>query len=447
MPLPKAPRSASTNRRRVLPARVLLLVLLALPCGWRGATAQTLQEDVIIVPKGQSVLVTSATPVARVSIGDPGVADADAVSPREVLVNAKALGTTTLIIWDAAGGRRTTTIEVTVNAAALERQFRTLFPGEGITVAATGGTVVVSGTARSPRSAALALQLARATGATVVDNLVSPASQQVLLQVRFAEVTRNALDELRTSISVTNADRARSLDRSVVETVSDELFRLMLFGGDAALAATIEAQRTRGDFRSLAEPNLLALDGAEASFLAGGEFPYPVLQGGDETSTRVTIVFKEFGVRLNFTPQVTGAGNVRLRVSPEVSSLDFSNALRVSGFVIPSLLTRRASTEVELRDGETFAIAGLLNNTLLNNRGRIPWLGDIPILGGFFQSREKRETRTELLVLVTPRLVRASAEAPPVPTGEPETWRWSPPLRMQPAEPRPQAGSGVPGRP
>ena len=437
MPLPTASRPARTHRRGGLPARVLLLALLALLCRWGGASAQTVQEDVIIVPKGQSVLVTSPTPVARVSIGDPGVADADAVSPREVLVNAKALGTTTLIIWDTGGGRRTTTIEVTVNAAALERQFRTLFPGEAISVAATGGTVVVSGTARSPRSAALALQLARATGATVVDNLVSPASQQVLLQVRFAEVTRSALDELRTTLSVTNADRARGLDRSVVETISDELFRLMLFGSDASLDATIEAQRTRGEFRSLAEPNLLALDGAEASFLAGGEFPYPVVQGGDANTSRVTIVFKEFGVRLNFVPQVTGAGNVRLRVAPEVSSLDFSNALRISGFLIPSLLTRRASTEVELRDGETFAIAGLLNNTFLNNRGRIPWLGDIPILGTFFQSREKRETRTELLVLVTPRLVRPSAEAPPVPSGEPESWRWSRPMRPEPAEPRP----------
>ncbi|HEV2149891.1 MAG TPA: pilus assembly protein N-terminal domain-containing protein [Longimicrobiaceae bacterium] len=423
------------SRQVVRPVRVLTLVLLALFCRWEPAAAQTVQEDVIIVPKGQSVLVTSPAPVARVSIGDPGVADATAVSPREVLVNAKALGTTTLIIWDVNGARRTTSIEVTVNAAALERQFRTLFPGEPITVAATGGTVVVSGTARSPRSAALALQLARATGATVVDNLVSPASQQVLLQVRFAEVSRNALDELRTSIAVANPDRIRGVDQSAVQTISSELFRLMLFGSDVALDATIEAQRTRGEFRSLAEPNLLALDGAEASFLAGGEFPYPVVQGGDANTTRVTVVFKEFGVRLNFLPQVTGAGNVRLRVAPEVSSLDFSNALRISGFLIPSLLTRRASTEVELRDGETFAIAGLMNNTFLNNRGRVPWLGDIPILGALFQSRERRETRTELLVLVTPRLVRPSAEAPPVPTGEPDTWNWSPPMRPEAARP------------
>jgi pilus assembly protein CpaC len=175
-------------------------------------------------------------------------------------------------------------------------------------------------------------------------------------------------------------------------------------------------------FRSLAEPNLLAAHGVSASFLAGGEFPYPVLQGGN--STGVSIVFKEFGVKLDFTPFIMPGGTIRLQVAPEVSSLDFANGLTISGFNIPSILSRKADTEIELADGQTFAIAGLMDNTMVTDYDKIPLLGDIPILGSLFRSKEIRENRTELLVLVTPVIVWPTDESPPVPTGEADTWNW-----------------------
>ncbi|MCL7977361.1 MAG: type II and III secretion system protein, partial [marine benthic group bacterium] len=190
--------------------------------------------------------------------------------------------------------------------------------------------------------------------------------------------------------------------------------------------------KSNGGFRSLAEPNLLAAHGQEASFLAGGEFPYPVVQGGSNVGA-VTIQFREYGVRLNFKPEIMPTGNVRLRVAPEVSTLDFANGLTLSGFNIPSILTRKAETEIELADGQTFAIAGLIDNSMLQDVDKIPLLGDIPILGSLFRSKEVRQNRSELLVLVTPVIVQPLDESPPVPTGEPETWDWMGGMELAPA--------------
>ena len=176
-------------------------------------------------------------------------------------------------------------------------------------------------------------------------------------------------------------------------------------------------------FRSLTEPNLLAVHGEEASFLAGGEFPYPVVQGGAAVGA-VTIQWREYGIRLNFTPTIQSSGNIRLHVAPEVSTLDFANGLTLQGFNIPSILARRAETEIELADGQTFAIAGLIDNSILEDIDKIPVLGDIPILGSLFRSKELRQNKSELLVLVTPRLVQPVEQAPPVPTGEPDVWDW-----------------------
>jgi pilus assembly protein CpaC len=359
--------------------------------------------------------------VARVSIGDPDIADAVVVSPREVLVNGRGLGTTTLIIWDQAGGRRTYQVEVTVDATALQRTLQALFPGEDIRVSVTGNLVILSGTVLTARTARQALELARATGATVVDNLAQPASQQVLLQVRIAEVSRSAIREFSSQLRAQNLGGLEGSGDWSIETVSDGLVRLLLLDPGASIEGIFRALRTTGEVRTLAEPNLIAREGTEAFFLAGGEFPFPVVQGGAQAGA-VTIQWREFGVRLGFMPLITDAGSIRLRVAPEVSSLDFSTGLTVGGVTVPALLTRRAETEVELRDGQTFAIAGLLDNNTLESVTRIPVLGDLPILGPLFRSRLRREERTELLVLVTPRLVAPLDVAPAVPPGEPETW-------------------------
>ena len=417
---------AGSNARSLLIFAVLLvLALIADP-----AAAQVgAQQQVLTLARGSSELVVLPNDIARISIGDPEVADAVAVSPREVLVNAGNLGTTTLIVWDVNENRRFYTVEVTPNVAALERQLAALFPGENINVIASGGALILSGTVSNAGIARRAVEIATATGATVLDNLITPAAQQILLQVRFAEVSRTAATQIASALSGRNLDELEEVTDWTVETLSDGLVRLFLLGNGAEFNAVIQALKSNGTFRSLAEPNLVALEGQEASFLAGGEFPFPVPQGG--TTNAVTIQFREFGVRLRFTPRITVGGDILLTVAPEVSSLDFANGVRFSGFEIPSLLTRRAETSVVLREGQTFAIAGLMDQSILDNTDRIPFLGSIPILGAFFRNRDARQNQTELLVLVTPRLVQPSDTPPPLPTGEPDSWDWDRRLRGQ----------------
>jgi len=279
---------------------------------------------------------------------------------------------------------------------------------------------------------ARAVEIAKGSGATVIDNLVIPAAVQVLLQVRFAEVNRTAFKQFSARYLTRNpqdidADGNYSGDLSS----SDGTINFLLQSTNASIQALLQFLQSRGDFKSLAEPNLMTLPGREAYFLAGGRFPYPSIQnvaGGGGTGA-VTIAFEEFGVRLRFTPNIMRNGAIRLKLEPEVSSLDFANGLQIQGFSIPSILTRKASTEVELREGQYLAIAGLLDNATTDNVTKIPVLGDIPILGQLFRSKDLQQRRTELLVLITPRLVQATDVPPPLPTGEPETWKWQGPLK------------------
>lgn len=402
------------------------------------AAAQLVEPNVLIIPRGSSQLVNLPQNVERVSIGDPDIADAVVVSPRELVINANSLGTTTLIVWDVTGATRTYPIEVTVDAPALQRQLEVLFPGQSISVTASGNLVIVSGSVTDRAIAQRAIQIAAGTGATVVDNIQVPAPRQILLSVRFAEVNQRALERLgadflvgRTS-TILNPLAPDPGDIVGGSSTSEGLVELFLFEDDLQVSAVIDALKRTGTFRSLAEPNLLAVEGEEASFLAGGEFPYPVPQqaGGGNQGT-ITIEFKEFGVRLRFLPTVTPSGSIRLEVAPEVSALDFSSGVQFSGFNVPALLTRRAETSLELQPGQTFAIAGLLDNTAQNTVDKIPVLGDIPILGLFFRRRETSQTRTELLVIVTPRIVEPSNTQPVLPTGEPDAWGLTPLLPQQ----------------
>ena len=429
------------------PSRLgLRAALVATLAAW--ALAQTpaalaqVADRTIVVPTGKATLVTHAERLTRVSVSNPEVAEALVVSPYEVMLNGKTTGTTSMILWDSSGRRELFAVEVTADAVALERQIRSLFPDQPIEVTATGNVFILSGNVTEATAARRAMELAQATGLTVVDNMQVPAPHQILLEVRFAEVNRNALREWGTNFVRVDPFNLRGDDEGTLSTgqftpprgnflntpvgpeqTFSDVVNLYLFSPDAQLGVFIRALQSKGMFRSLAEPNLLALDGKEASFLAGGEFPYPVPQATAAGQT-ITIVFKEFGVRLNFVPTVTNSGMIHLEVAPEVSTLDFANGLQISGFLIPTLLTRRASTEVELRDGQTFAIAGLMDNSQTETVSKFPILGDIPVLGQFFRSKDVQQNRSELLVLVTPRLVQPSNTAPAVPTGEPEDWNW-----------------------
>ncbi len=376
----------------------------------------------VILTAGRSTVLPTDFDITRIAITNPAVADALVVQPREVLIDGKAAGTVSLIVWGLA---RREQYDVVVEPAVttLQQKLQALFPGEDITATMNDEALILSGHASSTAVMLKAGEIAQASASKLkVINLLQlpggPGSQQVMLQVRFAEVNRRAVEELGTSFFLGPNGENNYIARSTTQqfaaanfqdttTTFSDLLNLFVLNTKYNVSAMIKALRTRGYFQSLAEPNLIAYNGQQASFLAGGEFPVPVVQGGAGAgaSNAVTIQWKEFGVRLTFTPTIAG-DTIRLKVRPEVSSLDFNNGITLSGFRIPALITRYAETDVELRDGQSFAIAGLLHNTAQENASGIPILSSIPIIGALFKSKSDTKEQTELMVLITPQLVR-----------------------------------------
>jgi pilus assembly protein CpaC len=371
---------------------------------------------------GRSTLLTVGQPITRVSLTSPNIADAMVTSPGQLLIHGKAPGTISMFVWDRAGGIKRYEVIVRRDLSELLQQVKQLFPGEPITVHSNGKDVVISGTVSSKYVIDKAAEVAAGYVEKKEDvvNLLRQqegvASNQVLLRVRFAEVSRSALTELGASIFATGVDDGRWVGRTGTQQFSGPVFddgrlvfsdflNLFLFDAKNSIGGVVRALQNKGLFQSLAEPNLIAENGKEASFLAGGEYPYPVVQGGGDR-TSVTIQFKEFGVRLTFTPTIVGSDLVKLKVAPEVSSLDFANAVTLEGFRVPAISTRRTQTEVELQDGQTFAIAGLMNNTITSQMSKIPGIGDIPILGYLFRSKAAQKNQTELVVMITPTILR-----------------------------------------
>ncbi|MEJ2203613.1 MAG: pilus assembly protein N-terminal domain-containing protein, partial [Gemmatimonadota bacterium] len=297
-------------RRIIGPARVFVAALgltllgLAAPRSLHGQFIISEPESVISIARGTSALIDYPGELTRVSVTDVSVAEAVVMSPTEVLINGIGMGTTSLFLWDAAGARRLYSVEVTADVATLGRYIDLLFPEEDIEVSAQGNTVILSGRVSEAFVARRAIELAQGTGAEVLDNLQTPAARQILLEVRFAEVSRDAIKTLGNNIiRSVNPHRLDADGRWEVGTDSEGIMDLSLISSDSQLSVIIQALKTNGDFRSLAEPNLLALDGEEASFLAGGEFPFPSIQGGSNANA-VTVEWREFGVRLRFTPRV-----------------------------------------------------------------------------------------------------------------------------------------------
>jgi pilus assembly protein CpaC len=396
----------------------------------------------VSVTAGRSTVVTTTFDITRIAITNPAVADAVVVQPREILVDGKSPGTITLMVW-GTGERLQYDIVVEQPISSLEQQLHQLFPGEEIVVTTNADGIVLSGRASSTQTMLRIGEVVRAAQpkANVINMLQVPGgsdAQQVMLQVRIAEVNRRAVSELGTSlftgptgagnwigrgttgqfssVDFKNISRTQNADGSTElsgQMEFSDFLNIFLFNTNWNAGALIRALKQTGHFQSLAEPNLIAYNNREASFLAGGEFPVPIVS----SIGQVTIQFKEFGVRLNFTPTIAG-DLIRLKVRPEVSELDFNNGITLEGFRIPALTTRRAETEVELRDGQSFAIAGLIDNTAQLDTAAIPLLSQVPIIGHLFKSKADRKERMELLVLITPRLVRAlnPDEVPPLPT-------------------------------
>jgi pilus assembly protein CpaC len=383
----------------------------------------------VLVTAGRSTVVATDFSVTRIAITNPEVADAVVVQPREILVDGKKAGTVSLIVW-SSDQRKQYDIVVEPAITTLEQQLQSLFPGEDITVSVSEEAIVLSGQVSSTNVMLRAAEIATASASKnkIINMLQVPGgteSQQVMLQVRFAEVNRRALTELGVSLFSTRRDfTARSTTQQFAAPVFDDekpgglvfsdFLNLFFFNKKEGIGGVLRALQSRGGFQSLAEPNLIAYNGQEASFLAGGEFPVPVVQGA---TNAVTVLFKEFGIRLNFKPTIAG-DVIRLKVRPEVSALDFANGITLQGFRIPALTTRRAETDVELRDGQSFAIAGLLDNIRQDDAAAIPILSKLPIIGALFRSKAQRSEETELMVLITPRLVRPlnPDEVPPLPT-------------------------------
>jgi pilus assembly protein CpaC len=420
------------------PSGWLLAIVAAVwltPDGAAGQQVLSQAERTITVAQGASALLTRPTTLERVSIADEGIATATVLSPREILINGVGVGTTSLLVWAEGDVVRLYNIEVQADVQALQRQIDTLYPDHDIVVTTAGNTLIVSGVVRDPVVVRRTMELANNTGAQVVNNLQAPAPEQILLHVEFAEVDRQVVKRFSSDLlflNPQNYDNLGSDDLWSIETLSEGIVNFTVLGDDAAFDAFLTALKTTGQFKNLAEPNLIALEGQEATFLAGGEFPYPAIQsggGGAVASNAVTVQFREFGIRLRFTPNVTNTGNVRLSVAPEVSTLDFGTGLTFGGFQVPSLITRRVETEVELRPGQHLAIAGLIDNGWQTTVDKIPVLGDIPIIGVFFRSQAARQRQTELLVLITPHIVEPSDVKPALPTGEPETWNWDGQMR------------------
>jgi pilus assembly protein CpaC len=378
---------------------------------------------------GRSFVLPVDFDIVRLAVTNPAIADATVVQPREVLIDGKASGTISLIIWGSGNQRIQYDVVVEQPVSTLEQQLHMLYPGEDVAIGNSDGATILSGKVSSTNVMLRMGEIAAASmPKTQIINLLQvpggSETQQVMLQVRFAEVNRRALLNAGLSLIASQAQFAARVstttgtnpgfDQNGNALTFGDLLNLFIFDRVHGVAGVLTALQQTGAFQSLAEPNLIAYNGQEASFLAGGEIPVPTVSGA---SGNVTVTYKEFGIRLNFLPTIAGDA-IRLKVRPEVSSLDFANGVVLNGFRIPALITRRAETSVELRDGQSFAIAGLLDNVTQNDVDAIPVISKLPIIGPLFKNKAKRQEQTELMVLITPRLVRPldPDEVPPLPT-------------------------------
>ena len=409
----------------------------------QAAAAQTQQGtapsegQTLHVLVGKSVVVNVQAPLARVLSSNPAAVETIATSPTQVVVEGKSAGSSSLILWDQSGNSQMLDVVVDVDVTGLRSAIDRGYPNQHINVQADGAKLILSGVVSDPRAVDDLTKMATFYSPSVVNSLSVAASHdpQILLEVRFAEVDRTRIDQLGFNILSTGAT-------NTLGTISTQQFggpslaasggtvagskgslgvsnvlNIFLFRRDIDLAVTIADLQQRSVLQILAQPNLLAMNGQKASFLSGGEFPFPVVQGGAAAGS-VTIQFRPFGVRLDFLGTIDLEQNIiRLHVAPEVSTLDFTNAVSISGFVVPALSTRRAETEIELKDGQSFGIAGLVDRREQAQFSKIPGIGDIPVLGQLFRSKSVNRSNSELLVLVTPHIVDPLHKETAKPTG------------------------------
>ena len=389
---------------------------------------QPIKIDVLV---GQSRLIEFDQEYERLSISDPKVAEVVPISHRQALINGLTFGQVNLVAWvkRAEGAPERTLvfdIYVQVNLSLIDNQIKILFPKENIQLSQANNSVVLSGTVTRPELADQAQKIIEAAGLKVTNLLKVPVmdAAQVQLQIRVAEVNRVVLREVSSAYGIANRALPAYLNSGGPAVVSDSSIDVVknvvgagasatpgvniLLGnadGGSGMLGFVRALYTRGALRDLAEPNLIAMNGQKASFLAGGEFPIPIVSSLNSGQNAITVIFKEFGIKLDFTPTIIDENHIRLELCPEVSSLDYSSGVQLANLVIPGLRVRRAKTTLELRDGQSFALAGLLDNTERVNMSKIPLLSEIPMLGELFKSRSFQRNESELLFLATIKIV------------------------------------------
>lgn len=422
-----------------------ILVAVILVAWTRTASAQEQaaapETQTLHILAGKSLVINMEARLRRVLVSNPSVIEAVATTPTQLVVTARGMGTSSLILWDEAGRSRMLDVLSDLDVAPLRDSLQLAYPNEPIQVQAEGDRLIISGAVSSQEVIDNVIKMAGVFSKNIVNSMglaEPPHDKQIMLEVKFAEVDRTKLDQFGFNLISTGSLNTQSAlstqqfgaptggggGQSTVGGTSSsfsvtDILNVFLFRRDLNLGATIKALEQRNILQILAEPNLLAINGRPARFLAGGEFPFPVVQGGTNF-TAVTIQFRPFGVRLEFTGVITKDNSIRLQVSPEVSTLDFTNALTISGFLVPAVSTRRAETEIELKDGQSFGIAGLIDRRTQAQLSKIKGIGDLPIIGHLFRSRNISRSKTELLVMVTPHIVDptrtgGTAPAPPKP--------------------------------
>lgn len=428
-------RSIGRFGGRIIPALAFIWWLPAAAHAAEGAPSQ--EAKPVHVKANQSALLESANPIRRVSIAKPEIADVEVVSPRQVLVIGKVTGTTSLIYWGESEKPEFFDVIVGVNADQAREELKRIAPGETFDVTGSGDTLILSGTVSSETVQNRLIEAAKPFAKGVVNLLKVVKLEQVLLQIRVAEVDRTLAKELGFNLlfrpNINGGDyrgfwSAGGSFNTPFGSVSDLLTPDATFsdltnifvatpGSTPRFAGMVRALHDKGALKTLAEPNLVVASGAEGKFLVGGEFPV-VVASASGSGAAASITYKEFGIRLVFNPRIVPNGEVYMKVAQEVSELDFANGIAISGFQIPALKSRKAESGLQLADGQTFVIAGLLDNKISRKVTKVPLLGDIPILGALFRNVRYANNETELMVMVTPKIVRplAKDEIPALPT-------------------------------
>ena len=383
-------------------------------------------SDAIRLTVGHSLILTSATPLRRVYVGNPAVLQTFTSGSSEVVLTAKTTGVSSMVLWNDDGASRLYTVSAELDPRALNAALQEAFPGLALRAEASDGGLVLTGSVATDAASDAAAKIAALYAKDVVNSIrvVPVHGRQVELKLRIVEVDRTRLDQLginifaggRTQVSAGTEQYSSTSGTGSSLTVNDPL-NLFLYNAKLNLGVTIKDLEEKQVLQVLAEPTLTTLSGLPARFLSGGEFPFPVVQGGTGSSTAVTIQFRPYGVKVEFTPTVNADGTIRLKLSPEVSTLDFSNAVTISGFTIPALSTRRAETEVEIQDGQSFIVSGLLDHRTTEILSKVPGIASVPILGELFHSKNFNHSVVELVIIVTATVVdplAASAQTQPV---------------------------------